>query len=204
MRPMPTMPRRLPQMRWPSMAVGAQPSHSPVRTSRSPSVRRRAVARMRALLMSAVSSVCTPGVLVTVMPRSRAAATSILSTPVPKVAISFRSSPAWLRTPLSMRSVTVGTSTWADLTASISSAWVMARSSRLRRVSNSSIIRVSMTSGSLRVTTTSGLLVPTFIIPCPMESLFPSPRQEGARAAKACHSSVAPSCPARERGTGDA
>ena len=29
MRPMPTMPRRLPQMRWPSIQVGDQPVHLP-------------------------------------------------------------------------------------------------------------------------------------------------------------------------------
>ncbi len=42
------------------------------------------------MVMSAVSSVSTPGVLVTVMPRVSAVATSILSTPLPKLAISRR------------------------------------------------------------------------------------------------------------------
>ena len=42
------------------------------------------------MVMSAVSSVSTPGVLVTVMPRATAAATSMLSTPLPKLAISLR------------------------------------------------------------------------------------------------------------------
>ena len=41
------------------------------------------------MVMSAVSSVKTFGVLVTVMPRACAAMTSILSTPLPKLAISF-------------------------------------------------------------------------------------------------------------------
>ena len=48
------------------------------------------------MVMSAVSSVSTPGVLVTVMPRCSAVATSILSTPLPKLAISLSCSPAWL------------------------------------------------------------------------------------------------------------
>jgi hypothetical protein len=39
--------------------------------------------------MSAVSSVSTPGVLVTVMPLLGAASTSIWSTPLPKLAISL-------------------------------------------------------------------------------------------------------------------
>ena len=42
------------------------------------------------MVMSAVSSVSTFGVLVTVMPCLAAAATSMLSTPLPKLAISFR------------------------------------------------------------------------------------------------------------------
>ena len=75
------------------------------------------------MVMSAVSSVSTPGVLVTVMPRSTAAATSMLSTPLPKLAISLRLSPASLSTAASMRSVTVGTSTSAVLMASASWAW---------------------------------------------------------------------------------
>ena len=50
------------------------------------------------MVMSAVSSVSTPGVLVTVMPRCTAVATSILSTPLPKLAISLSCSPALLST----------------------------------------------------------------------------------------------------------
>ena len=60
--------------------------------------------------------------------------------------------------PESMRSVTVGTSTSAVVTASASAAWLIGLSSRLSRVSNSSRMRVSTLSGSLRVTTTSGFL----------------------------------------------
>ena len=73
------------------------------------------------MVMSAVSSVSTPGVLVTVMPRCSALATSILSTPLPKFAISWSFSPEWLSTEASIRSVTVGTSTSATFTASVSS-----------------------------------------------------------------------------------
>ena len=109
------------------------------------------------MVMSAVSSVSTPGVLVTVMPRASAAVTSMLSTPLPKLAISRSCSPAWVRTAASMGSVTVGTSTSAVFTASISSARLIGLSSSLRRVSNNSRIRVSTWSGSLRVTMTSGL-----------------------------------------------
>ena len=110
------------------------------------------------MVMSAVSSVSTPGVLVTVMPRATAAATSMLSTPLPKLAISLRFGPASLSTAASMRSVTVGTSTSAVFIASASWAWLIGLSSRLSRVSNSSRMRVSTLSGSLRVTTTRGFL----------------------------------------------
>src|SRR5439155_1664826 len=49
----------------------------------APSARRRGTARMSAMVISAVSSVRTPGVLVTVMPRLRTVATSMWSTPLP-------------------------------------------------------------------------------------------------------------------------
>ncbi len=110
------------------------------------------------MVMSAVSSVSTPGVLVTVMPRLNAVATSIWSKPLPKLAMSLSRSPALLSTAASMRSVTVGTSTSALLTASARSDWLMGASSRLRRASNSSRMRVSTMSGSLRVTTTKSCL----------------------------------------------
>ncbi len=70
-RPMPMMPSRLPQMRLPSIQVGDQPAQGlSLRSARpAPSARRRGTARISAMVMSAVSSVSTPGVLVTVMPR---------------------------------------------------------------------------------------------------------------------------------------
>jgi hypothetical protein len=123
----------------------------------APSISRLATAMISAMVMSAVSSVKTPGVLVTVMPRATAVSTSILSTPVPKLAMSFNWSPACMRIDLSMRSVTVGTNTSACFTASISSALPMGSSVALSLVWNSSIIRVSTTSGNFRVTTTTGL-----------------------------------------------
>ena len=66
---MPRMPSRLPVIRRPSIQVGDQPVQSPSGMMRAPSARRRAVERISAIVMSAVSSVRTPGVLVTVMPR---------------------------------------------------------------------------------------------------------------------------------------
>ena len=101
------------------------------------------------MVMSAVSSVSTPGVLVTMMPRSRAVSRSILSTPVPKLAISFSCGPACESRERSIRSVTVGTSTSAVFTASASSAWLIGLSSTLSRASNSSRMRVSTASGQL-------------------------------------------------------
>jgi hypothetical protein len=80
----------------------------------------------------------------------------MLSTPLPKLAMSFSRSPACVSMEASIRSVTVGTRTSAVRSASTSSACVIARSSTLSRVENSSRIRVSTESGSLRVTMTSG------------------------------------------------
>jgi hypothetical protein len=111
------------------------------------------------MVMSAVSSVSTPGVLVTVMPLAVAVSTSILSTPVPKLAISLSWSPACMMTDLSILSVTVGTSTSAFFTASTSWDWLIGSSVSFSVVANSSRIRVSTTSGSLRVTMTVGLRV---------------------------------------------
>src|SRR6266850_398191 len=81
------------------------------------------------------------------------------STPVPNEAISFRRGPACDSTRLSMRSVTVGTSTSAAFTASTSCGEPSGLSSELSRVSNNSINRVSMASGSFRVTITSGFFL---------------------------------------------
>ena len=76
-RPMPTMPSRLPPRRWPSMWVGLHPWYRPSRIMRAPSTRRRGTPTIRAMVMSAVSSVSTSGVLETMMPRACAAGTSI-------------------------------------------------------------------------------------------------------------------------------
>ncbi len=111
------------------------------------------------MVMSAVSSVKTFGVLVTVMPRACAAATSILSTPLPKLAISLSLESGALRISLVISSVTVGTSTSAVRTASASCSADNGVSSRLSRASNNSRMRVSIVSGSLRVTTTRGFFL---------------------------------------------
>src|SRR6516165_2302039 len=159
MRPMPMIPSRLPQMRCPSIHVGDQPGQclcgSLSRTV--PSASRLGTARIRARVISAVSSVRTPGVLVTMMPRTRAVSRSMLSTPVPKLAISFSCGPAWDKSERSILSVTVGTNTSAVLTAWPSSPWLMGLSPTLSRASKSSHMRVSTASGSLRVTLTIGL-----------------------------------------------
>ena len=172
---MPMMPSRLFEMRWPSIQVGDQPFHSspPVSTA-EPSTSRRGTARISAMVMSAVSSVSTPGVLVTVMPRASAVATSILSTPLPKLAMSLRFAPACDSTAESMRSVTVGTSTSADLTASTSSACESGRSSTFSRASNSSRMRVSTLSGKRLVTMTRGFFfgIPRLASPIPSEVRF--------------------------------
>ncbi len=103
------------------------------------------------MVMSAVSSVRTFGVLVTVMPLRAAASTSMLSTPFEKAAISFSCGPACSISAASIRSVTVGTSTSARLTAATSSGWLRGVSSMFSSASKSSRILVSTTSGSLRV-----------------------------------------------------
>ena len=68
------MPSRLPPIRWPSIQVGDQPGQClPSVRIEAPSISRRGTARISAMVMSAVSSVRTFGVLVTVMPRACAA-----------------------------------------------------------------------------------------------------------------------------------
>ena len=109
------------------------------------------------MVRSAVSSVRTPGVLVTRIPRAWAAATSMWSTPTPKLAISLSWSPAWAISAASRRSVMVGARTSARDIAATRASTPMGVSSRLSSVSNSSRMRVSTASGSLRVTTTFGL-----------------------------------------------
>ena len=109
--------------------------------------------------MSAVSSVMTPGVLVTVIPRRSALVTSMWSTPLPKFAMSFICSPAWAIIAALIWSVMVGTRTSASRIASTISACDSGLSSRLRRASNNSRMRVSTSSGSRRVTTTRGFFL---------------------------------------------
>ena len=99
----------------------------------------------------------TPGVLVTMIPLALAAATSMWSTPAPKLATTFNFGPALPSRAWSILSVMVGTRTSARPTASASWARDMGSSVRLSSVSNSSRMRVSTGSGSLRVTMTFGL-----------------------------------------------
>ena len=77
-RPRPMSPSCLPRSSVPSMKSNAQPFQSPRRTSRSPSASRRVIARISAHVKSATESVSTSGVLVTMTPRARACATSML------------------------------------------------------------------------------------------------------------------------------
>ncbi len=157
---MPMMPSRLPPMRWPSIQVGDQPGQFlPSVRIEAPSISRRGTARISAMVMSAVSSVRTFGVLVTVMPRACAAMTSILSTPLPKLAISFSLQSGSLSSASVISSVTVGTRISAERTASAICSGDIGVSSRLSRASNSSRMRVSIESGSLRVTTTRGFFL---------------------------------------------
>ena len=147
-------------MRWPSIQVGDQPGQFlPSVRIEAPSISRRGTARISAMVMSAVSSVRTFGVLVTVMPRACAAVTSILSTPLPKLAIMRSLQSGCLSISSLIMSVTVGTSTSAVRTASAICSGVIGVSSRLSLASNSSRIRVSIESGSLRVTTTRGFFL---------------------------------------------
>ena len=146
----------------------------------APSVSRRGTASISAIVMSAVSSVSTFGVLVTVMPLLVAAATSILSTPLPKLAISLRFSPACAISAASMRSVMVGTSTSASFIAADQfRPALIGRSSTFSRASNSSRMRVSTGSGSLRVMTTRGFFLPAIVSsnPDPASDLFNQDRR---------------------------
>ena len=69
MRPRPMMPSCLPRSSVPSMKSSVHPFQPPRRTSRSPSAIRRAAARIRLQVSSAVASVSTSGVFVTTTPR---------------------------------------------------------------------------------------------------------------------------------------
>ncbi len=111
------------------------------------------------MVRSAVSSVSTPGVLVTMMPRALAVATSMWSTPGPEVGDQLRA----VRRPRDQQAASmlvgdgghqhVGAASWPRPVHRPS--WV--RRSTFSSVSNSSRIRVSTGSGSLRVTMTFGL-----------------------------------------------
>src|SRR6516162_5623709 len=70
-RPMPKIPRRLPETCVPISCVGAQPCQLPERTSRSPSPARLAAAKTSSMAVSAIATDSTPGVLQTTMPRGR-------------------------------------------------------------------------------------------------------------------------------------
>jgi hypothetical protein len=140
-------------MRRPSIQVGDQPCQtlsSPI--TLAPSMQAARHSQDEPMVMSAVSSVSTPGVLVTVMPLAVAVSTSILSTPVAEIGDQLELVASLHDDDLSILSVTVGTSTSAFCTASTSSSWLIGSSVSLSVVANSSRIRVSTTSGSLRVT----------------------------------------------------
>ena len=148
-------------MRRPSIQVGLQPCQLsdplPAR-SLAPSASLRGTASTSAMVISAVSSVSTLGVLVTVMPLRAAASTSTLSMPLEKLAISFRFGPAFSISAASIVSVSVGTSTSARAMASASFSRENGRSSWFSSTLNSSPMRASTEAGSLRVTTTTGFL----------------------------------------------
>jgi hypothetical protein len=111
------------------------------------------------MVMSAVSSVSTPGVLVTVMPRWRAVSRSIWSTPGAERGDQLQAR-SGLRQHAAVDAVGHGGHQHVGrFTASTSWAELSGLSSALSRVSNSSISRVSIASGSFRVTITSGFFL---------------------------------------------
>ena len=69
------------------MVVGAQLLQASLRIIASPSPARRAAPKSSNMAMSAVASVSTSGVLLTMRPRSRAAPRSMCSYPTEKVAM---------------------------------------------------------------------------------------------------------------------
>ena len=157
---MPTMPRRLPVMRRPSIQVGDQPAQSSSGMMRAPSAMRRATARISAIVMSAVSSVRTPGVLVTVMPRDSAAWHVDMVDAVAEIGDQLEVRPG-LGEEIGVDLVGHGRHQHVGALAPPRPARPgdSGLSSRLSRVSNNSRMRVSTTSGRRRVTTTSGLLL---------------------------------------------
>ena len=81
--PNPTIPTFLLLAFVPIICVGRHPLHCLARTSRSPSPARRATINISVIAMSAVHSLRTSGVFVTVMPAACAAEISICENPTP-------------------------------------------------------------------------------------------------------------------------
>ena len=88
-RPRPTISSFAPRSSRPSQPSGSQVFQRPSRASRSPSGRLRAAARSSAIVRSAVASVRTCAATPTGIPRSAAAARSMLSQPTAKLATAF-------------------------------------------------------------------------------------------------------------------
>ena len=111
------------------------------------------------MVMSAVSSVSTFGVLVTVMPRAWAAITSILSTPLPKLAISPQLAVGVLEI---LSRYLVGDGGHQHVGGPVRLGVLFRRHRRVVEIEpgvEQLAIRVSIVSGSLRVTTTRGFLL---------------------------------------------
>ena len=89
-RPMPTMPSVLPLTAAPARWFDCEPGNTPERTTRSPSTIRRATASSSPNAISAVASVTTAGMLVTMILRVVASVTSIRSGVIVIEATAFR------------------------------------------------------------------------------------------------------------------
>jgi len=113
------MPSRFLPMRWPSIQVGvpARPALPSVRIE-APSDQPPRTARISAMVMSAVSSVRTFGVLVTVMPRAWAATDVDIVDAIAEIGDQLQLAVGSLRSSSVISSVTVGTRISADRTAS--------------------------------------------------------------------------------------
>ena len=182
-RPSPIRPSVLPVTLAPIMWVGPQPCHVPARTSRSPSPARRAIISKSVMAMSAVQSVSTSGVLVTVNPAALAASRSMWLKPTPKLPMMRALRGLAPSTSAEMRSVTVGSSASAARSASCSSATSMRWSSLLSLVSNRSVRRASTAVGQRRVTTTLGLAMALSAGPFGGVSRFRRARRASSRSA---------------------
>ena len=166
MRPKPKTPSFLPCRVTPMSCVGAQPSHCPARTMRSPSPARRAAINISVKAHSAVAKESTSGVLVTAMPRARAASIATWSKPTLKVAITFTlsgkalmaaafiASPAAHRMPSAPQALARAAISAPSRPQSASPVFSLA--------SNTSVSRASMASGNLRVTRMTGLAIGVF------------------------------------------